>query len=162
MYSSPFPSSQEYYREHYLISTDIAKIDVGMVHNFLANESYWAAGIGRETVERLLKCALCYGLYDSSGDALSQIGFARVITDFASFAYLSDVFILSGHRGRGLGKWLISSILAHPDLQNLRKWMLNTKDAHSLYERFGFQLNTEQETYMTYRPHKLKQREAPA
>ena len=143
-------------RDHFLISTDTDKIDVKMVHSFLDNEAYWIQGITRQAVERLLKHALCFGVYDCSGEGEIQIGFARVITDYASFAYLSDVFILSKYRGQGLGKWLISCILAHPYLQDLRKWMLNTADAHTLYERFGFRLNTEQDTYMSYRPNKDK------
>lgn len=147
---------QTYQQQHYLISTETSKIDVKMVHQFLANESYWVPGISRQTVERLLEHALCFGLYDCSDVKIAQIGFARVITDYASHAYISDLFVLSEYRGQGLGKWLVSCILAHPELQNLRKWMLHTKDAHGLYERFGFRLNAEPTTYMSFNPPKQK------
>lgn len=143
---------QSYRRQPYLISTASDKINVDCVHRFLADESYWVPGITKPAVERLLKFALCYGVYDCSDGDEVQIGFARVITDYASFAYLADLFILSNYRGRGLGKWLISCILAHPELQSLRKWMLNTKDAQGLYQQFGFTLHAERDTYMVYRP----------
>jgi GNAT superfamily N-acetyltransferase len=149
--SQTFPP-QIFYRDDFLISTDPRKIDVDMVHHYLAYESYWAPGIARQSVKRALRYSLCFGVYDCSGTDEIQIGFARVITDFSSFAYLADVFILSRHRCQGLGKWLISCILAHTELQGLRKWMLNTKDAHGLYERFGFLQNPEPDTYMAYRP----------
>lgn len=152
MHSSHIITSQNFRRDHYLISTAKDKLDIETIHHFLAHESYWVPGIAKNEVDRLLKFSLCYGVYDCLGIVENQIGFARVITDYASFAYLADLFILSSYRGRGLGKWLISCILAHPELQISRKWMLNTKDAHTLYERFGFRLNTEQDTYMTYRP----------
>lgn len=139
-------------RESFLISTDFDTIDVDFVHRFLAEESYWSPGIARETVERSLRHSLCFGLFSSSQDEEAQIGFARVITDRATFAYLADVFVVSGFRGRGLGKWLISCILAHPELQGLRKWMLNTKDAHGFYEPFGFRLHKEENSAMAYRP----------
>lgn len=143
---------QTFHRDDFLVSTDKRKIDVDLVYHFLAYESYWANGIAREIVERSMRYSLCFGVYDCSTSAERQIGFARVISDYTSFAYLSDVFILAGDRGQGLGKWLISCILAHPELQGLRKWMLNTKDAHELYERFGFRLNAEPDTYLVYRP----------
>lgn len=143
---------QMFRRNDFLISTEPGKIDVDMVHHYLAHESYWASGITRQIVERSLSYSLCFGFYDCSGTDDVQIGFARVISDYSSFAYLADVFILSGYRGRGLGKWLISCILAHTELQGLRKWTLNTKDAHDLYEHFGFRQNPEPDTYMVNRP----------
>ncbi len=115
------------------ISTDTGRLDRGMVQEFLRN-SYWAKGIPREVVDRSIENALCFGAYD--GDR--QVGFARVITDYATFAYLSDVFILESHRGRGLATWLVEVILEHPDLQGLRRWMLATNDAHGLYRKVGF------------------------
>lgn len=154
--SQTFPP-QMFRRDDFLISTEPGKIDVDMVHHYLAHESYWAPGIARQSVKRALRYSLCFGVYDCSGTDDIQIGFARVITDYSSFAYLADVFILSRHRRQGLGKWLISCILAHTELQGLRKWMLNTKDAHDLYERFGFLQNPEPDTYMVYRP----QRQVP-
>ena len=120
-------------REGFTISTDPARIDRALVHEFLA-ASYWAKGIPRETVDRSIEGALCFGLYE--GDR--QVGFARVITDRATFAYLADVFVVDSHRGRGLAAWLMETILAHPDLQGLRRWMLLTRDAHPLYRKVGY------------------------
>jgi GNAT superfamily N-acetyltransferase len=115
------------------ISTDRARLDLAIVHGFLAN-SYWARGIPLETVQRSIENSLCFGIYHSD----RQIGFARAITDRATFAYLADVFVVPAYRGRGLSKWLMQCILEHPDLQGLRRWMLATQDAHGLYERYGF------------------------
>lgn len=115
------------------ISTDPARIDVAAVHRFLT-ASYWAAGIPLETVQRSIQNCICFGLYCGS----QQAGFARVITDRATFAYLADVFVIEEFRGRGLSKWLMRCILAHPDLQGLRRWSLVTHDAHGLYRQFGF------------------------
>lgn len=123
----------EWRRDEYTISTDKARMDFAFVHNFLSR-SYWAKNIPFETVRRSIENSLCFGLYEAD----EQIGFARVVTDHATFAYLCDVFVIETHRGRGLSKWLMEMILAHPDLQNLRRWMLATKDAHGLYEQFGF------------------------
>ena len=120
-------------RDPYMISTDRARIDRRLVHDFLAS-SYWARGIPAEVVNRSIEHSLCFGVYQGA----AQVGFARVITDEATFAYLADVFILDGHRGRGLGKWLMEAILAYPDLQGLRRWSLVTRDAHGLYTQFGF------------------------
>ena len=141
---------QIFRRDDFLISTEPDRIDVDMVHRYLANESYWARGIERRKVDRAIRYSLCFGVYDCSETAEAQIGFARVVTDFSRFAYLADLFILAHYRGQGLGKWLISCILAHNELQDMIKWMLNTKDAHELYERFGFQLNHELKTYMVF------------
>lgn len=126
---------QEYHRDNFLISTDPDRLDLDTIHHYLAHESYWAQGVARETVARSLAHSLCFGVYD--GD--QQIGLARVITDHATFAYVADVFILEAYRGQGLGKWLVECLLAHPECQGLRKWTLDTEDAHGLYEPFGFQ-----------------------
>jgi GNAT superfamily N-acetyltransferase len=125
--------AQEWSREGFTISTDRSRLDRGAIHRFLAG-SYWAKGIPREIVDRSIDGALCFGLYEDG----RQIGFARVITDAATFAYLADVYVLESHRGRGLATWLMESILAHPDLQGLRRWMLVTRDAHALYRKVGF------------------------
>ena len=117
----------------YEISCDPERIDVPLVHTFLSG-SYWAGGRSRETVERSIKNSLCFGVYA----AARQIGFARVITDRAVFAYLADVFVVPEFRGRGVSKALMRAILAHPDLQDLRTFLLGTRDAHGLYARFGF------------------------
>jgi GNAT superfamily N-acetyltransferase len=121
-------------RGDYEISTDRARLDREVVHDFLSKEAYWARGIPRAVSDRAIENSLCFGVYLGT----TQVGFARVVTDRAAIAYLGDVFIVRGHRGRGLGKWLVESVIAHPDLQGLRRFLLGTKDAHSLYERFGF------------------------
>ena len=123
----------EWTRGEYAISTDPARLDRETIHRFLA-QSYWAAGVPRAVVDRSIENSLAFGVYENE----TLVGFARVITDRATFAYLSDVFILESHRGRGLAGWLMEVVLAHPDLQNLRRWTLATRDAHGLYERFGF------------------------
>jgi GNAT superfamily N-acetyltransferase len=115
------------------ISTDPRRLDVDAVHAFLTR-SYWAEGVSRAIVERALSGSLCYGLYDHD----VQIGLARVITDRVTFAYLCDVYVLESHRGRGLGVWLMETVMSHPDLQGLRRFSLVTKDAQELYRRFGF------------------------
>jgi N-acetylglutamate synthase-like GNAT family acetyltransferase len=124
----------EWKRGEYLISTDRKPLDLDVVHRFLSEEAYWSRGVSRELVERSIENSLCFGLYGPGG----QIGFARVVTDRAVFAWLADVFVLPPHRGEGLGKWLVETVLAHPDLDGLRRFMLGTADAHSLYERYGF------------------------
>ena len=124
----------EIHKDGYLISTDIAKLDINIIHDYLYNESYWAAGIPKQTVEISIANSLCFGLYCKN----EQVGFARLVTDKATFAYLADVFVLPPHRGKGLSKWLMQNIHAHPEVQGLRRWMLGTKDAHKLYEQFGW------------------------
>ena len=115
------------------ITTDPSRLDLDVIHGFLAG-SYWAAGIPRELVERAVRHSLCFGAFD--GDR--QVGFARVVSDYATFAYVSDVFVLPSHRARGAGKQLMAAVLAHPDLQGLRRWTLFTRDAHGLYRHYGF------------------------
>jgi GNAT superfamily N-acetyltransferase len=115
------------------ISTDPAQLDVDLIHAFLSR-SYWAAGIPRELVERSIEHSLCFGAFEGDG----QVGFARVISDRATYAYVSDVFVLESHRGRGVGKQLMAAIMAHPELQGLRRWNLFTRDAHGLYRQYGF------------------------
>ncbi len=129
----------EVQKENYQISTDISKLNIDFIYQYLSEESYWAEGIPKEVVEKSIQNSVCFGLYCNK----SQIGFARVITDKATFAYLADVFILQSHRGKGLSKWLIQTIHTHPELQGLRRWMLGTRDAHGLYERFGWKKLTE-------------------
>jgi GNAT superfamily N-acetyltransferase len=124
----------EHRRGEFLISTDPARLDLDVIHGFLTN-CYWAKGIPREVVARSIEHALCFGIYDGSG---AQVAFARVISDFATVAYVGDVFVLDSHRGRGLGKWLMEAITAHPSLQGLRRWILTTRDAHGLYSQVGF------------------------
>ena len=118
----------------YEISTDRDRLDLDVIHGFLRT-AYWSPGVSREVVERAIANSLPFGLYAPDG---AQAGFARVVSDLATFGYLADVFILPEHRGRGLGLWLVGTVLAHPDLQGLRRFHLATGDAHALYERFGF------------------------
>jgi len=124
----------------YEISADAARLDLGAVHAYLTR-SYWSPGIPRDVVERAAANSLCFGLYHRAGGddgGEQQVGFARVVTDRATFAYLCDVYVLETHRGHGLSKRLMQAIGAHPDLQALRRFMLGTKDAHGLYSQFGF------------------------
>jgi GNAT superfamily N-acetyltransferase len=118
----------------FLISTDPTKIDVVFVHRFLSETSYWAQNIPFDVVKTSIENSLCFGVYDGA----HPIGFARVITDKATFGYLADVFILESYRGQGLSKWLMEIILEHPELQGFRRWVLATADAHGLYEQYGF------------------------
>ena len=121
-------------KNDFLISTDKSKLNLVVIHTFLSQESYWAKNIPLSTVARSIEHSFCFGLYFQS----AQVGFARLITDHASFAYLADVFIVTEFRGKGLSKWLMQCIMSHPDLQGLRRWMLATLDAHGLYRQFGF------------------------
>ena len=105
-----------------------------VIHEFLSQESYWAKNRSLEQTKRAIENSLCFGLYHQE----QQIGFARVISDFATFAYLGDVFVLEAFRGQGLSKWLMETIVSHPELQGLRRWVLATRDAHTLYEKYGF------------------------
>lgn len=135
-------------KNDFLISTDKSKLDITVIHQYLCNESYWAKNIPAGIVKKSIEGSFCFGLYHHK----VQVGFARVITDHATFAYLADVFILEEYRGRGLSKWLIKEIMGHPGLQGLRRWMLATKDAHGLYARFGFQPYDKPERIMGLRP----------
>ena len=123
----------EYQKDNYFISTDAAKLDLKLIHDFLSN-SYWAKNIPRDVLEKSIRHSLNYGVYLN----VSQIGYARVLTDYATFAYLADVFIVEEHRKKGLSKWLMECILTHPEIQKIRTWMLKTTDAHGLYKKFGF------------------------
>jgi GNAT superfamily N-acetyltransferase len=130
-------------RDGFHLSDDPALLDIDTIHAFLRG-SYWATGIPRAIVEKSLRCSLCFGIYQGR----TQVGFARCITDRATFAYLADVFVQPSHRGRGLSKWLMECIVAHPDLQGLRRWSLMTLDAHGLYAQQGFGPAKHPERYM--------------
>jgi GNAT superfamily N-acetyltransferase len=130
-------------RGEFLLSTDPERLDVNLIHTFLTS-SYWAKGIPLETVARSIQNSLCFGVYANR----KQVGFARVISDFATYAYIGDVFILESFRGRGLGKWIMQSIIHHPRLQALRRWSLVTRDGHRLYAQFGFTPLESPERYM--------------
>lgn len=126
------------------ISNDKSRVDVGRVHRFLAEESYWAANIPRGVVETAIENSLCFGAYDGA----ELVGFARVVTDYAVFAYVGDVFVIASHRGRGISKALMAAIRSHPRLQELRRWSLLTRDAHELYRQFGFTALASAERHM--------------
>ena len=125
----------EAHHNGFTISTDPARLDISIIFDYLNGRSYWAAGRPRDVLEKALKHSLNFGVYGADG---AQIGFARIISDYATFAYLCDVFVLEAQQGAGLGKWLIECVRAHPDLQHLRRWMLATRDAHGLYRQYGF------------------------
>ena len=127
----------------YEISCDPARLDLDVIHGFLS-QSYWAKAIPRALVEKSIQNSLCFGAYQGA----AQVGFARIVTDKATFAYLCDVFVLPDHRGHGLSKALVTAIVAHPELQGLRRWNLVTIDAHGLYEQFGFKTAAQPERYM--------------
>jgi GNAT superfamily N-acetyltransferase len=123
----------------YLLTTDITRFQFDIIHRYLSEEAYWSPGITREEVERAARNSLAFGLFDLNNEKNEkQIGYARMVTDTATFAYLADVFVLPEHQGKGLGTWLIECVLSHDDLQGLRRMMLVTSDAHGLYEKFGF------------------------
>ena len=123
----------EFTKDRFFISTEKEKFDIDLIHSFLTR-SYWAEGISKEVIKKSIEGALCFAVFEND----KQIGFARMITDKATFAYLADVFIIEEYRGLGLSKWLMKFIMAHPDLQGLRRMMLATRDAHALYKKFGF------------------------
>jgi len=122
------------HKDEFTISTDKQRLDLAVIHKFLSEDSYWARERSIEQTKTAIENSICFGLYD--GD--KQIGFARVVSDKATFAYIGDVFVLSEYRGRGLSKWLMQVIVDHPELQGLRRWVLATKDAHGLYAQFEF------------------------
>jgi GNAT superfamily N-acetyltransferase len=147
----------EYRRGEFLISTSRERLSMDVVYGFLTN-CYWAKGIPREVVARSIEHSLCFGIYDESPrlakearqGAPAQVGFARVVSDFATVAYLGDVFVLESHRGQGLSKWLMECVMKHPALQNLRRWILLTRDAHGLYSQFSFTPLQAPERYMEF------------
>lgn len=123
----------EYCRDDFSVSTDKSRLDIDLVHEFLSQSSYWAQGRPFDVTQKSIAHSFCFGVYDSD----RQVGFARVVTDYATFAWLCDVFILESQRGRGLGKWLIECVVACPDLQGVKILLLATSDAHELYRRYG-------------------------
>jgi GNAT superfamily N-acetyltransferase len=125
--------AREWQRGGYLVTTDKGRLDLALVHSFLKT-SYWAAGIPADVVLRSVENSLTFGLFRDD----EQVGFAWVVTDYATFAYLADVFVLEPYRGRGLGGWMMEVVFSHPELQGLRRWMLATRDAHALYRKYGF------------------------
>lgn len=133
----------EQFRGEFCVSSDRSRLDITAIHDFLSN-SYWSPGIPLDVIKRAIEGSLCFGLFHLK----AQVGFARVITDRATFAYLCDVYILEDYRGRGLGRWMLENVLAHPDLRGLRRSVLVTRDAHGLYEQFGFRPLARPEGFM--------------
>jgi GNAT superfamily N-acetyltransferase len=131
-----------------VISDDRTRLDIALIHAFLSERSYWAQGVPIEIVERSIQNSLCFGMFKAG----RQIGFARVVTDFTTFAWLADVFIVEEVRGGGFGKKLVAAVIGHPELQQLRRFMLGTRDAHKLYERFGFASLKFPERFMEFGP----------
>jgi len=135
----------EYQKENYRISNDKSIINIALVHNYLCYHSYWAEGIPIDVVQRSIQNSLCFAVFNNN----EQVGFARLISDFATYAYLADLFIVPEERGKGLSKWLMQVIMDHPQLQGLRRFVLVTKDAHGLYAQFGFTAYPNPERIMT-------------
>lgn len=123
----------ENHRDGYTISTDKARLNIPLIHEYLSQQSYWAKGRPMDVVQRSIQHSLCFGVYQED----RQVGFARLVTDYATFSWLCDVFILESHRGLGLGKWLIATIIEHPELQSAKPILLATSNAHELYRRYG-------------------------
>lgn len=135
-----------YTKGDYSISTDRDRLDVTVIHDFLCHQSHWGRGIPIEVVQRSIDHSLNFGLYHHD----RQIGYARLITDYATIAYLGDVFVLPEYRGRGLSVWLMETVMSYPELQGLRRWVLLTSDAHSLYEKTGWKRVPKPELYMEW------------
>lgn len=151
-----FMNADFFLKKGYLISTDKSLLDFDAIHHYLSAESYWAQGIPAERLARAIENSLCFGVFKEN----QQAGFARVVTDKATFAYICDVFILPGYRGIGLSKWLIQTITEHPELQGLRRWSLATSDAHGLYSQFGFTQLSRPENWMEkFKPYQVIKKE---
>lgn len=134
MNSTQVTPGELWQRGEYTIDTNPSRLNIDLIHDFISNHSYWGSGRARDVVQRSIENSMPFGLYHHD----QQIGFARIVTDYATFAWVADVFIVPEHRGRGLSKWLMEVIIAHPKLQGFRRWVLATKDAHALYAQFGF------------------------
>ena len=133
----------DFVKDNYTISTDPIRLDFDVIHQFLTN-SYWSPGVPYDTVKKAAENSLCFGVYAGA----AQVGYAPVVTDYTTYAYIADVFILESHRGQGLGKWLMRCVVDYPELQGLRLWMLATRDAHGLYEQVGFEALPHPERFM--------------
>ena len=156
MSPSSTPSPENYAKPGYTISTDLDLLDVPMIHRYLSEQSYWAVGRSRELLERSIQFSLSFGVYTDDPQSPIQVGFARVVSDYATFAYLADVFILPEYQGQGLGKWLVATMLSYPDLQSVGRWALYTNDAHELYRRFGFDVEPDFRRLMVYYPQQTR------
>jgi GNAT superfamily N-acetyltransferase len=142
-------SATEYRRGACTISTDKARLDLNLIHDYLSRSSYWAQGRPLAVVQKSIAHSLCFGVYAGA----QQVGFARVVTDYATFAWLCDLFVVESHRGQGLGRWLVERIVAHPELRDLHIFLLATRDAHQLYRRYGrFEALPQPDKWMARRP----------
>ena len=137
-------NDQTYLNKGYNISTDQSLLQFDAIYDYLNTQSYWAKGISKEKLQIAIQSSVCFGVYHQN----KQVGFARVISDNSTFAYLADVFIIASHRKQGLSKWLMQTILAHPSFKDLRRWLLATADAQGLYAKFGFKSITQPERFM--------------
>jgi GNAT superfamily N-acetyltransferase len=149
------PSSLNWKKDDFVLSTDKDLLQSKRIHHFLSTQAYWCLDIPLEVVEKSIAASLCFGLYHKSGGTDIQIGFARVVTDNATFAWLCDVYIEDDFRKNGLSKWMVECVLSHPDLQNLRRFCLGTRDAHTLYERFGFQVTKSPQNFLEIKDNDL-------
>lgn len=153
----------EWITQNYLVSTDKDLLQVSKIHDYLSTQAYWCLGIPKETIKKAIEGSLCFGLYQYALDSKRiQIGFARVVTDQSTFAWLCDVYIEEKHQKQGLAKWLIECVMSHPELQNLRRICLTTKDAHGLYEKFGFKVTSTPESWMEIKDNDLYKKGATA
>ncbi len=134
-------------KNNFEIDTNRKRLDLDLIHHYLSEQSYWATGRSRETIERSIRNSVAFGIYEG----VKQVGFGRVITDYATFAWIADVFVIEQFRGQGLSKWLMEMMLVHPKLQRFRRWVLATKDAHELYRRYGFEELKKPERWMERR-----------
>jgi GNAT superfamily N-acetyltransferase len=148
--------SETTYTQHlgdYCLSTDKSRLDIDVIHHYLSVDSYWAKGIPRHIVEKSLAHSWCFGIYHGN----DQVGFGRLTTDYSTFAYLADVFVLPAHRGKGLSKWMMACIMAQPEISGMRRIMLATSDAHGLYAGFGFKpLDAPEKIMQINRPNAYK------
>lgn len=142
-------------RDHLLISTDRNLLQVERIHRFLSTEAYWCLNIPLERVQLAMQNSLCFGLYEREEEELVQIGFARIVTDYSTFAWLCDVYVEKHKRGLGLSKWLIEVLCSHPQLKGLRRFCLATKDAHKLYEQFGFKVTATPQNWMEIKSNEI-------
>ena len=138
----------EIQQDNILISTDKSKLQLDIIHDYLSKKSYWAEGIPIETVQKSIENSMAFGVYLQQENNLKQVGFCRIISDLSTYAYLADVFVLEEHRGKGISKLLMETVLKHPDLQGLRRWVLATADAHGLYAQYGFTALDKPENFM--------------
>ena len=149
-------NADHFLKKGFHISTDKSLLNFDLIHKYLSADSYWALGIPAERLERAIENSMCFGIYKNT----KQAGFARVVTDQATFAYICDVFVLPAYRGLGLSKWLMQTICEHPELQGLRRWSLATADAHGLYSQFGFTPISRPDNWMEkFKPYQSPQKE---